>query len=115
MNKKIQRNNPCYCGSGIKYKKCCYLKEYEDKRTKLEISRIVRKRLLELREIHFKKTNALKFLSRITQRNIGNTIIFTYCDFFDRTDLVHITETDGKITMETIIEPTERKQGENKK
>jgi preprotein translocase subunit SecA len=24
---KIGRNDPCYCGSGKKYKKCCYLKE----------------------------------------------------------------------------------------
>jgi preprotein translocase subunit SecA len=23
---KIGRNDPCYCGSGKKYKKCCYLK-----------------------------------------------------------------------------------------
>jgi preprotein translocase subunit SecA len=23
---KIGRNDPCYCGSGVKYKKCCYLK-----------------------------------------------------------------------------------------
>ena len=23
MNPKIGRNDPCYCGSGVKYKKCC--------------------------------------------------------------------------------------------
>ncbi|MDT9725281.1 hypothetical protein DUZ99_09880 [Xylanibacillus composti] len=23
MNKKIDRNDPCPCGSGSKYKKCC--------------------------------------------------------------------------------------------
>jgi len=27
MNKHIGRNDPCSCGSGKKYKKCCYLKE----------------------------------------------------------------------------------------
>ena len=25
----IQRNDPCVCGSGKKYKKCCLLKEYD--------------------------------------------------------------------------------------
>lgn len=25
MNHKIGRNDPCLCGSGIKYKKCCML------------------------------------------------------------------------------------------
>lgn len=23
-DKKPNRNDPCYCGSGIKYKKCCF-------------------------------------------------------------------------------------------
>jgi len=23
-NKKIKRNDPCFCGSGKKFKKCCY-------------------------------------------------------------------------------------------
>ena len=27
MNKKINRNDPCRCGSGKKYKKCCWSKE----------------------------------------------------------------------------------------
>lgn len=27
MKKKIGRNDPCYCGSGEKYKKCCLIKE----------------------------------------------------------------------------------------
>ncbi|MBU6149689.1 MAG: hypothetical protein EBZ47_10600 [Chlamydiae bacterium] len=26
MNQKVQRNDPCPCGSGLKYKKCCALK-----------------------------------------------------------------------------------------
>ena len=26
MSKKLERNDPCWCGSGKKYKKCCYLK-----------------------------------------------------------------------------------------
>jgi len=28
---KIGRNDPCYCGSGKKYKKCCELKEKHKK------------------------------------------------------------------------------------
>lgn len=31
MNKKIQRNDPCPCGSGEKFKKCCAKKEQEQK------------------------------------------------------------------------------------
>lgn len=27
-NKKIGRNNPCGCGSGKKYKKCCWTGKY---------------------------------------------------------------------------------------
>ena len=34
MTKKIQRNDPCPCGSGAKYKKCCGLKERELKQKK---------------------------------------------------------------------------------
>ena len=26
MNHKVGRNDPCPCGSGLKYKKCCALK-----------------------------------------------------------------------------------------
>jgi hypothetical protein len=26
MNPKVGRNDPCPCGSGLKYKKCCALK-----------------------------------------------------------------------------------------
>ena len=29
---KIKRNDPCHCGSGKKYKKCCLRKEEEDRR-----------------------------------------------------------------------------------
>jgi SEC-C motif-containing protein len=28
LNSKIQRNDPCPCGSGKKYKKCCYLSSF---------------------------------------------------------------------------------------
>jgi hypothetical protein len=28
-NKKVGRNDPCPCGSGKKYKKCCYPKEFK--------------------------------------------------------------------------------------
>ena len=27
---KLKRNAPCHCGSGKKYKNCCYLKDYEE-------------------------------------------------------------------------------------
>jgi hypothetical protein len=27
MNEKVGRNDPCPCGSGKKYKKCCYSKD----------------------------------------------------------------------------------------
>ncbi len=32
MTKKIGRNDPCYCGSGKKYKKCCLVKDREEKK-----------------------------------------------------------------------------------
>jgi tetratricopeptide (TPR) repeat protein len=32
MSKKIGRNDPCYCGSGKKYKKCCLTKDTVAKR-----------------------------------------------------------------------------------
>ena len=32
---KIGRNEQCLCGSGKKYKKCCYLKENQDSNSKL--------------------------------------------------------------------------------
>lgn len=32
MTKKVQRNEPCPCGSGDKYKKCCAKKEQKCKR-----------------------------------------------------------------------------------
>lgn len=27
MNKKLGRNDPCRCGSGKKYKSCCFIKD----------------------------------------------------------------------------------------
>lgn len=34
---KIGRNAPCGCGSGVKFKKCCYLKQFEfDVQRKIE-------------------------------------------------------------------------------
>ena len=32
MSNKIRRNDPCPCGSGKKYKKCCMNKGTEDDR-----------------------------------------------------------------------------------
>ena len=33
MNKKICRNDPCPCGSGKKYKKCCIDKDLDTDRS----------------------------------------------------------------------------------
>lgn len=34
---KIGRNAPCGCGSGVKFKKCCYLAQFDfDVRAKIE-------------------------------------------------------------------------------
>jgi len=33
------RNQPCYCGSGKKYKKCCLAKDEQEKTAKLMKSR----------------------------------------------------------------------------
>ena len=33
MSKKIGRNDPCPCGSGKKYKKCCLNRQYVDVKT----------------------------------------------------------------------------------
>ncbi len=37
---KTERNSPCPCGSGKKYKKCCLKKEQEQIRQQIEIRRI---------------------------------------------------------------------------
>jgi len=33
MARMIGRNEPCHCGSGLKYKKCCLAKDEEHART----------------------------------------------------------------------------------
>ncbi|MCH9614163.1 MAG: hypothetical protein SP1CHLAM54_11770 [Chlamydiia bacterium] len=33
MNQKVGRNDPCPCGSGKKYKKCCEKKSYLQRKT----------------------------------------------------------------------------------
>lgn len=38
---KVNRNDPCPCGSGKKYKKCCGLKELETKRPRLGGARLL--------------------------------------------------------------------------
>ncbi len=43
MNAKAQRNDPCPCGSGKKYKKCCGLREAESKGQRLALFRTVQK------------------------------------------------------------------------
>jgi hypothetical protein len=39
MDAKINRNAPCPCGSGKKYKKCCALKEMESTKKRLTLQR----------------------------------------------------------------------------
>ncbi len=39
---KINRNDPCPCGSGKKYKKCCELKDQERRKKKFEGTRGLR-------------------------------------------------------------------------
>ena len=38
---KVNRNDPCPCGSGKKYKKCCGLKELEAKKPRLGGARLL--------------------------------------------------------------------------
>jgi len=40
---KIPRNSPCSCGSGVKYKKCCLLKQQKQAEQQLEAIRMVEK------------------------------------------------------------------------
>ena len=44
MSKKIGRNDPCPCGSGLKYKKCCI-----DKTDDMEFSNPMKKLITHLR------------------------------------------------------------------
>lgn len=37
MGKKIGRNDPCPCGSGKKYKQCCFLKQNTPKKFKAKL------------------------------------------------------------------------------
>lgn len=37
---KIGRNDKCPCGSGLKYKKCCLIKEVEEKKLTNEMEMI---------------------------------------------------------------------------
>jgi uncharacterized protein YecA (UPF0149 family) len=38
---KIPRNSPCYCGSGKKYKKCCSIREDEQRSRQLTVRSMV--------------------------------------------------------------------------
>ena len=44
MNKNIGRNDPCPCGSGKKYKKCCFSKIDNAQIEVLEYTRFLNKR-----------------------------------------------------------------------
>ncbi len=36
MSQRVSRNDPCHCGSGKKYKKCCLSKDAEDTQTEFK-------------------------------------------------------------------------------
>lgn len=71
MNKLIGRNDPCPCGSGKKYKKCCFLKIDEAETKDLEYSKFQNTRmsakgkLLETAEFEMdiSDSDVLSFLS----------------------------------------------------
>lgn len=41
MSNKIGRNQPCPCGSGNKYKKCCLIKRQEQMKQQREVKKKV--------------------------------------------------------------------------
>ncbi|GEM_PF-3140794 len=43
MSDKIKRNDPCPCGSGKKFKACCWVKEQEKKQKRFSASKMVAK------------------------------------------------------------------------
>jgi hypothetical protein len=45
MGHKIGRNDPCPCGSGKKYKRCCLLQDEEKQQSKIDDKPIDRKSL----------------------------------------------------------------------
>jgi len=50
MLEKVGRNDPCPCGSGLKYKKCCLPKDREKKKIERE--------LIEKKESNYEDTDA---------------------------------------------------------
>ena len=83
MNKHIGRNDPCTCGSGKKYKKCCFLKIEKAEKEDLEYSRFqnirmrAKGKLVETAEFEMdiSDSDILSFLSDSTvykNRNVEN-------------------------------------------
>lgn len=78
MSKKAKRNDPCPCGSGKKYKKCCYSKD-SDKSFSAKImtgkasnlSSLFSKNLSSLPKLSERKINVVKadgMLSKTAQK-----------------------------------------------
>ena len=64
--KKIGRNDPCFCGSGKKFKKCCLYKQTPIIKTQLQ-------------KEHIPKT--------LNYTITYNSVIIEYFDFMDKNDL----------------------------
>jgi len=52
VSQKVQRNDPCPCGSGKKYKKCCLLKEHDHAAARADRRNAVQKALGWLSQRH---------------------------------------------------------------
>ncbi len=52
MTHKVQRNAPCPCGSGLKYKKCCMLKEKDESNCRYDHREGVQHALVWLNQHH---------------------------------------------------------------
>ncbi len=72
---KQERNKPCACGSGIKYKKCCFIKKMKEDREALEV---FYERIRKKREDRIKSGNptisvtSAWFLSNVGYRKYRN-------------------------------------------
>ena len=58
MGIKLGRNEPCFCGRGKKYKKCCILQEATD--TRKEVADFQWRKLRKLEGIIFDKHLTIK-------------------------------------------------------
>jgi len=67
---KIGRNDPCPCGSGLKYKKCCMNRIYRDARLEKQVEEAGNSPgLIKLRPVIPQDINRLREIGRITGSN----------------------------------------------